>query len=47
MLEYALKMSPEERCARAAKDLAHIQRCTLEAFAHRFVAELKATADIT
>jgi len=45
MLEYALKMSPEERCARAAKDLAHIQRCTLEAFAHRFVAELKATAD--
>ena len=26
--------------ARAAKDLAHIQRCTLEAFANRFITEL-------
>ena len=42
-LEIALRMKQDEREARAGKDLAHIQRCTLEAFAHRFVTELKGT----
>jgi len=42
-LDTALNMSAEERRGRAAKDVAHIQRCTLEAFANRFVTELKAT----
>ena len=44
-LDAALSMSSEERSARAAKDLLHIQKCTIEAFAQRFVTELKATAN--
>uniref|UniRef100_A0A7S0Q8K7 Alpha,alpha-trehalose-phosphate synthase (UDP-forming) n=1 Tax=Coccolithus braarudii TaxID=221442 RepID=A0A7S0Q8K7_9EUKA len=43
-LDLALNMSPDERQARAARDVAHIMRCTLEAFAARFLTELKATA---
>jgi len=43
-LDAALTMRPEERDARAAKDLAHILRCTNEAFANRFLTELKSTA---
>jgi len=43
-LDTALTMRPEEREARAAKDLAHIQRCTNEAFAMRFLCELKSMA---
>jgi len=35
-------MTPAERHARAAKDLAHINKCTSAAFAHRFLTELKA-----
>lgn len=42
-LDTALQMRTEERAARAAKDLEHIQRCTNEAFAKRFLTELKAT----
>ena len=44
MLDTALQMDPVEREARAAKDVTHIGRCTLEAFAYRFIAELKSTA---
>jgi len=40
----ALMMRPEEREARAAKDLELILRCTNEAFAQRFLLELKAMA---
>ena len=43
-LDAALMMRPEEREARAAKDLAHIERCTNEAFAQRFLVELKSMA---
>ena len=43
MLDKALTMSPEERRARADKDLAHILRCTNEAFAQRFLCDLKST----
>ena len=43
-LDAALSMPPEEAAARAAKDLHHIQKCTLDAFARRFVEELKSTA---
>ena len=39
--DQALRMAPAERSARALKDLAHIQRCTLEEFANRFVCDLK------
>ena len=42
-LDTALTMRPEERDARATKDLAHIMRCTNEAFATRFLTELKST----
>ena len=42
-LDQALTMGVEERDARAAKDLAHIQRCTNEAFAQTFLTELKST----
>jgi trehalose 6-phosphate synthase/phosphatase len=42
-LDAALTMSPEERDARAAKDLATITSCTNEAFASRFLRELKST----
>ena len=42
-LDQALTMRPEERNARAAKDLAHILRCTNEAFAGTFLTELKST----
>jgi len=42
-LDTALRMAPAERLARGLKDLAHIQRCTLEEFANRFVTDLKAT----
>ena len=43
-LDKALTMHAEERAGRAARDLDHIRRCSLEAFAGRFIAELKATA---
>ena len=43
-LDTALQMQIEERAARAAKDFEHIMRCTNEAFAQRFLRELKATA---
>jgi len=43
-LDTALQMSSAERTARAAKDLDHIMRCTTEAFAQRFLTELKSTA---
>ena len=42
-LDQALTMRAEERDLRAAKDLAHIQRCTNEAFAQTFLTELKST----
>jgi len=42
-LDHALRMAPAERNARGLKDLAHIQRCTLEEFANRFVTDLKST----
>jgi len=42
-LDMALTLRPEERDARAAKDLAQILRCTNEEFASRFLSELKST----
>mmetsp|Transcript_44767 Transcript_44767/g.117413 ORF Transcript_44767/g.117413 Transcript_44767/m.117413 type:complete len:836 (+) Transcript_44767:25-2532(+) len=42
-LDQALQMRVEERSARAAKDLAHILRCTNQAFATTFLTELKST----
>jgi trehalose 6-phosphate synthase/phosphatase len=42
-LDQALRMVPAERNARGTRDLAHIQRCTLDEFANRFVTDLKST----
>jgi len=46
-LDNALTMEPGERSARGVKDLAHIERCTLEEFARRFVGDLKSCSTKT
>ena len=40
-------MEAGERAARGVKDLGHIERCTLEEFARRFVGDLKSCSTKT